>query len=307
MSNAGTVLIVDDESGIREIITLTLNSMGIATLEAEDGRHALEMLESQHADVVCSDLMMPRMGGLNFLEEIRQRGLMMPVIFLTGYPSQESTLQALRLGAFDYLEKPFESSRLKQLVSEAMRVSLEMQKTGSIRTRSTGMTSKLDLEFAALQIQKLRTLRFDEEKANAASDEAYLKKLRDMFVIEVTPQLLFCDAAIRNMANPEDRSFELGYLFRVMQTVADVAEAIGAMKISEIARAAEQFYTTLRVTTKNVTDLMTELASDANKALHEAVNSIDDSGDATTSSDDVVLALRQAAEAIESMEIRTSA
>ncbi len=302
----GKVLVVDDESGIREIITLSLSTLGIDTIEAEDGRQALEILETQHADLVCSDLMMPRMSGLNFLEEIRQRGHLVPVIFLTGYPSQESTLQALRLGAFDYLEKPFEAARLKQLVTEALRVSQELQKTGSLRTKTQGAVKKVDLEYAALQIQKLRTLRFDEEKSHAASDDALLSKLRDMFVMEVTPQLLFCDAAIRNMAHPEDRAFELGYLFRVMQTVGDVAEAIGATKIAAIARAAEQFYTTLRVTTKNVTDLMTELASDANTALREGINSMDDSGDSILDSAEIISALKQASDAIESMEIKPS-
>jgi chemotaxis protein histidine kinase CheA len=179
-----------------------------------------------------------------------------------------------------------------------------MQKSGGLRSRATGLPQKVDLEYASLQIQKLRTLRFDQEKAQATSDDAYLLKLRDMFVSEVTPQLLFCDAAIRNMANPQERAFELGYLFRVMQTVGDVAEAIGAANIVELARACEHFYTSLRVTTKNVTDLMMEIASDANSALRDAVNSMDHSGDGTSDSKNVILALRQASDALDSMENR---
>src|SRR6187455_2336086 len=93
----GTLLVVDDEAEIREIVEMHVAPLGIRVIEAGDGQQALEAVRQHHVDVIVSDLMMPRMTGLGLLSALRDSGFMKPFIFLTAYPSQDSTLQALRL------------------------------------------------------------------------------------------------------------------------------------------------------------------------------------------------------------------
>lgn len=261
----GTLLVVDDEAEIREIVEMHAAPLRLKVIEAGNGQQALEILQQQHVDVVISDLMMPRMTGLSLLSELRNIGFMKPFIFLTAYPSQDSTLQALRLGAFDYMEKPFEGDELRALLREAMRTSLETQ-------------ALLDSNRGTGEIQKLRTLRYsgletgDATKTSPTADSGR-RRLEDLFIAEATPQLLFCEAAIKGLAQLDERSWELGYLFRVMQGIVTAADLIGASVVVDVARAAERLYTVLRVRPRAVTSETIDLAQRANALLRQLVSS----------------------------------
>ena len=262
----GTLLVVDDEAEIREIVEMHVAPLGVRVIEAGDGQEALETVRQHHVDVIVSDLMMPRMTGLGLLSALRDGGFMKPFIFLTAYPSQDSTLQALRLGAFDYLEKPFEADELRALLREAFRISLETQALGAGQ--------------AVGEIRKLRTLRYGGDGAQtpgqspAGAGDAGKRRLEDLFIAEATPQLLFCEAAIKGLVQPDDRTFELGYLFRVMQGVAAAAESIGATDVVRVARAAEQLYTALRVRPRAVHGEAIELAQRTNGFLQQLVATV---------------------------------
>lgn len=161
----GTLLVVDDEAEIREIIEGCVAECGLTVLEAGDGEQALDVLKQNHVDVVISDLMMPRMSGLDLLSEMREQRYLQPFIFVTAYPSQDSTVQALRLGAFDFVEKPFNSGELKALLREALRVSSEMARLGiQAEPALDGRSAELRAE---IDIQRLRTLRVGDEKAES--------------------------------------------------------------------------------------------------------------------------------------------
>lgn len=291
----GTLLVVDDESEIREIIAMNVQPLGYQVLEAADGQQALEVVRARHVDVVMSDLMMPRVTGLALLTELREAGFLQPFIFLTAYPSQDSTLQALRLGAFDYLEKPFEGDELRALLKEAMRVSLEMARIPQ-RKNDKGDSTE--------EIQKLRTLRYQETPNLAASDGATGHKLANLFIAEATPQLLFCDAAIKGLSDAESRASELGYLFRVMQGVATAAESIDALPVVELARAAERFYTALRVRPRAVTEELIEVAQNANRALQLAVSTLGGTPTDATALSETAAELMRLAEELETGGVR---
>ncbi len=111
-----TILLVDDESEIRDIMGILVSSLGCDFLEAGDGEEALEVLKKEHVDVIISDIMMPRMSGMTLLKILREEGNSDPFIFVTAYPSKDTTVQALRLGAFDFIEKPFDAEEIKQVV-----------------------------------------------------------------------------------------------------------------------------------------------------------------------------------------------
>lgn len=269
----GTLLIVDDEAEIREIIEVNVASLGFNVLEAGDGEQALEVLKEHRVDVVVSDLMMPRVSGLSLLTDMRDLGFMQPFIFVTAYPSQDSTIQALRLGAFDYVEKPFDSEELKMLILEAVRVSQEMNRLGIKGAPTKGKVPAGESQ-AMADIQKLRTLRYNDERSAPEATSAARTKLLEMFVSEAMPQILFCEAAIKGLQNPEERAFELGYLFRVMQAVRSAAESISAQHVAELASYAEKFYTALRVRQRSVNEETIALALRANDLLKELVDNI---------------------------------
>ncbi len=270
------LLVVDDEPEIREIIAFCAQDIGFHVLEAGDGAQALEVVRSHHVDIVCSDLMMPRVSGITLLSHMRDEGRSQPFILLTAYPSQDSTIQALRLGAFDYLEKPFETEELKKLLNEALRVSREVSQIGSQGAGGEESFNPLaqDNFTEALQvINRLKALRYNNPAASDNPQEER-KKVVELFISEAIPQLVFCDGAIKNLESETNRAFELGYLFRVMQTIASAASAINEDPVAQFAKNAEHFYTALRVKPRSVRDDYIALASEANDVLRQAISSI---------------------------------
>jgi len=101
------LLIVDDEQTIRRLCMTVGESLGFSCLEAESGDAALAVLESQPVHMVLTDLVMPRMSGLEFLEQVKRSHPRIEVAVMTGHGSVETAVQAMKLGAYDYISKPF--------------------------------------------------------------------------------------------------------------------------------------------------------------------------------------------------------
>ncbi len=102
------ILIVDDEQTIREALSLILKEEGYQTEVAKDGEEALAKIRENNYDLVITDLKMPRMGGIELMEQIKRLAPRTSFMIITAYASLESAVQALRLGAFDYLMKPLD-------------------------------------------------------------------------------------------------------------------------------------------------------------------------------------------------------
>jgi two-component system response regulator AtoC len=101
------LLIVDDEESIRRLCVTVGESMGFACSEAESGEAALALIEEQPVHMVLTDLVMPSMTGLEFLERVKKLLPRAEVAVMTGHGSVESAVQAMKLGAYDYIGKPF--------------------------------------------------------------------------------------------------------------------------------------------------------------------------------------------------------
>ena len=99
------VLVVDDEETIRSSLSLLLKS-NFKVLTAEDGVEALQVYDTETPDIVLLDLMMPRLDGIETLKKLRERNLEVPVIMLSAANTVKSAVQAMKLGALDYLNKP---------------------------------------------------------------------------------------------------------------------------------------------------------------------------------------------------------
>jgi len=102
----GTILVIDDEDILRQTLGRVLRRVGFQVTTAGDGHEALRLLNEAVYDLVFLDIRLPGMDGLQILKEIRQRNARQPVILLTAYGSLQTALEALRLGATDYLLKP---------------------------------------------------------------------------------------------------------------------------------------------------------------------------------------------------------
>ncbi len=120
-SNTGKhILITDDEASIRSALREILEFEGYTADEAENGKTALEKLSENNYGVMFLDIKMKGMDGFEVLEEINQRGLNVPVIMLTGHGTIETAIQATKLGAFDFLQKPPDLNRLLITVRNAL-------------------------------------------------------------------------------------------------------------------------------------------------------------------------------------------
>jgi two-component system, NtrC family, response regulator AtoC len=101
------LLIVDDEQSIRKLCMTVGEALGFACFEADSGESALALLEEQPAHMVLTDMVMPHMSGLEFLEKVKKLLPRTEVAVMTGHGSVETAVQAMKLGAYDYISKPF--------------------------------------------------------------------------------------------------------------------------------------------------------------------------------------------------------
>ncbi|GAB6466076.1 response regulator transcription factor [Bacillus cereus group sp. MYBK71-2] len=109
--NKYRVLVVDDESDMRQLVGMYLDNFGYEWGEAENGKEALKKLETNHYDFVVLDIMMPEMDGLSVCKEIRKTSDV-PIIFLTAKGEEWNRVNGLRMGADDYIVKPFSPGEL---------------------------------------------------------------------------------------------------------------------------------------------------------------------------------------------------
>ena len=120
MNNVRRILVVDDEPKMRRLLELALVGIGHDVVQAGDGAEALELLARDPCDLVLTDMRMPRMDGLGLLRGMREIGLETPVIVLTAHGTIESAVEAMKLGAVDYILRPFEMSTVELAVTRAL-------------------------------------------------------------------------------------------------------------------------------------------------------------------------------------------
>jgi two-component system, NtrC family, response regulator AtoC len=101
------LLIVDDEQSIRRLCCTVGEALGFVCMEADSGESALALLEEQPAHMILTDMVMPKMSGLEFLEQVKKILPRSEVAVMTGHSSVETAVQAMKLGAYDYIGKPF--------------------------------------------------------------------------------------------------------------------------------------------------------------------------------------------------------
>lgn len=118
-TTSANLLIVDDEQNIRRSLALILNGAGFRTFDAATGEDALQRLEKGDLDAIFLDVNLPGIDGLEVLRRIRENDQQIPVVMISGHATIERAVEATRLGAFDFVEKPFSRDRILVLARNA--------------------------------------------------------------------------------------------------------------------------------------------------------------------------------------------
>lgn len=116
-----TILVVDDETDIRNAYAEVLGDLGCRVLSKPDGPSALACVkQGADIDLVITDFMMPDMDGLNFIRSLRAMRPSVPIIMITGFLSLENYLQSQKLGVFEYVDKPIRIEEFRRVVAAAL-------------------------------------------------------------------------------------------------------------------------------------------------------------------------------------------
>ncbi len=159
-----TVLLVDDEPDLCNALARIMKSQNIPFEQAENGKVALELLRARKFHAVLCDIMMPELTGLQCLAQAQVEGIFTPFIFLTGYCDSERMLQAIRLGAVDFIAKPFDNNEVLDVVYKTLYIGARMD---SIISRIKETNSDL-LESVKKDERMISLLRVNNNKKRIA-------------------------------------------------------------------------------------------------------------------------------------------
>jgi two-component system nitrogen regulation response regulator GlnG len=134
------ILVIDDDRSVRHLIAKAFDDTDVEVLPAASADEGLRLLSEVQPDVVLLDILLPESSGLELFEQIRALDNKLPVIFITSLSSSETAIKAMTLGAFDYLVKPLDLARIRELVRQA----LEIRRLMSIPVELPGSRSQMN-------------------------------------------------------------------------------------------------------------------------------------------------------------------
>jgi two-component system response regulator FixJ len=127
--NAATVYVVDDDDGMRRALSLLLNTVGYKTAAFASPQEFLDAFKPDAAGCLVLDIRMPGMSGLELQQHLNRIGSMLPVIFMTGHGDVPMAVQAMKEGAFEFVQKPFRDQDLLDRINHALRLDKENRST----------------------------------------------------------------------------------------------------------------------------------------------------------------------------------
>jgi DNA-binding NtrC family response regulator len=115
-----SVLVIEDKDSMQKMLTATLESEGFEVEAVGDGQSGVDKAREKRYDVILTDLKLPKMDGIQVLSEVKEIDPEAPIIVMTAYGTVETAVQAMRMGAFDFLTKPFDTDHLSVIIKRAM-------------------------------------------------------------------------------------------------------------------------------------------------------------------------------------------
>ncbi|MSN24310.1 MAG: response regulator [Geobacter sp.] len=172
------ILVVDDEPEIRKVVMLYLQQCGFRVSNAESAENGYQLLKKERFDVVVTDVMMPGEDGISFLSKVQQSHPEIPVILMTAYAELQMALEAIKNGAYEFIQKPFDFDILRKVVDKAVNYSklqhaekgerVELEKMLAARTAELE-NARVQLDLAHAKI--LKSVTRNSETGNIAHRE----------------------------------------------------------------------------------------------------------------------------------------
>lgn len=150
----GSILIVDDDPGVLDSTSLLLQEFGFSTLSCSDAGDAIERLQRVRIDAVLTDIKMPRISGIELLEEIHNIAGELPVIMMTAYADLDTAIDALKKGAYDFIVKPYRADQLLHAIEKAVKYSRLIQ----VEMEYKDILTEFNLELETLGAEKTMNL-----------------------------------------------------------------------------------------------------------------------------------------------------
>jgi len=133
------IVVVDDDLSLCHFLTKPLSQKGYQVIVCHNGKQALEIINQQEADLILLDNKLPDRTGLEILKDIKQSHPKMPVIIMTAFGTTDTAIETMRLGAFDYVLKPFELEEISELVAKGLEANKLMKRAVAIPALSEYM------------------------------------------------------------------------------------------------------------------------------------------------------------------------
>lgn len=149
----GTILIVDDEVGICETLSDILEDEGYKTFTTQDAETALDIVEKEDIDIVMLDVWLPKMDGIEALQKIKEKDSDISIIMISGHSNIETAVKAVKLGAFDFLEKPLSQDRV--IISVEKALEFKKLKKENIKLRSS-IQKKFEIVGSSSVMKKIK-------------------------------------------------------------------------------------------------------------------------------------------------------
>ncbi|MFQ5505448.1 MAG: sigma-54-dependent transcriptional regulator [Planctomycetota bacterium] len=158
MSQLFRVLVIDDDPGVRDYMEALVSRQGYDVLAVADGEQALQSLETSKPDLVTLDVVLPGMDGLQTLSELKKRLPDVPVVMLSGHGQARNIVEAMRLGASDFLRKPFEVEELELAFQKALEKRALKQEVERLRGRARSESELLHLGGDSEKMKEVRDI-----------------------------------------------------------------------------------------------------------------------------------------------------
>ncbi|MCX8124093.1 MAG: hybrid sensor histidine kinase/response regulator [Spirochaetes bacterium] len=156
LSNQISILIVDDEEKICNRLASVIQREGYAVTTTTQPEKAIELLSTQNFDIILTDLNMPQKSGFQIMEYIQQSGLNVLIIVITGYASVDTAIQSIKLGAYDFIQKPFDIETLKLTIKRAA-LTIKLRKENERYIEELKKLNNLKNEFISVVSHDLRS------------------------------------------------------------------------------------------------------------------------------------------------------
>ena len=170
------VLIADDTKNIRQLLTTCLQHEGYDVISVDNGQAALEAFQKNIFDLAFLDIKMPQMSGTEVLRQIRSLGIDIPIIVITAFPTVKNAVECTQMGAIAYMQKPFTTNRVKQLLQEIVSTSEQYKSLESLLSIAEKKLSEDCIDEALMILKKALSVDPTHDYTYSLLSVAYEKK-----------------------------------------------------------------------------------------------------------------------------------